>query len=391
MAQPIYTYEVADLRTGNILGDLPLTGVTFTQRLNDSGTLRGSFVLESRNATKRAVEDPYDWTTPARRTLTVYRDERPVWSGIIWTSVYNSTTRTMQIGAGDYWTYFDHRKILPVLTLVAGTGDSSGQQVAPDLTYVSRLTTLYTGVDQNAIARALVTQAQAHTGGDIGIQLDASLSAELRDREYSGFDLTSVGTALRNLAGVLGGPDIVFDVAPTLDAQGKPVRRMRIGTPNLGQESSAWVWEYDSNLIDYAWPRDGTGFTTREFAVGDGTALDMPIAVSENTSPYAEGWALMETEHQWSGEDVGTLQAHADTEQMLGRRPIVLPTLTVRGDMDPIVGAWSVGDDGVVSIEDDLFLHGVEAPVRIVAAEISPGEETELVTLTVAPLVDEPY
>lgn len=392
MAQPIYTYEVADLRTGQVLGDLPLTGVKLTKRLNDSGQLTGQFQIESRHAVTRQVEDPYDWTTPAKRTVTAYRDEQPVWGGIIWTSSYDSSNGAVSIGCGDYWSYFDHRMVLPLLSLVAGSGSNL---VAPSATYVSGLTTVYDNVDQSDIARALVALAQSHTGGDLGILMDTTDSGTVRDREYEGHQLDNVGDVLRQLAGVQGGPDILFDVVG-VDAQSRPVRRMLLGHPTLGAQGSTHVFEYGANLVSYQWPRDGTGMVTRQFGTGDGTALDMPIAVSEDTTAYTAeggGWPLLETELQYSGvSNITTLQEHADGEQEVRRRPVALPKLIVRGDMSPRVGEWAVGDDALVVIEDDWFPRGVSALVRIIGADVSPGsteDGSELVDLTVTPLTDD--
>lgn len=390
---PIYTYEIADLRTGTILGDLPLTGVKYTKKINDSGTLTGSFQLESRKASNRRVDDAYNWTTPALRSCTVYRDQQPVWGGIIWTSGYDSATGKVTIGAGDYWSYFDHRMVLPVLTLTPRAGEN---HKAPDLGYVAGLVTSYAATDQSDIARDLVTLAQLHTGGSLGITMDSSLSGILRDRVYEGHQLVRVGDALRKLAGVLDGSDMLFDVVG-VDAMGKPIRTFLLGHPNLGATGSTHVWEYGANLVDYTWPRDGTGRDTREFANGDGTAEGAPIAVSEDTAAYtAEGgsWPLLEGEQQYSGiSDEQTLQDHADAEQYARRRPVVLPRFRVRGDMAPQVGEWAIGDDARAEIEDDWFQHGISASIRIIGAEVSPGgaeDGDEIVDLIVTPLVDDP-
>ncbi|HWO59279.1 MAG TPA: hypothetical protein VNO31_04515, partial [Umezawaea sp.] len=365
MVLPLYRYEVADLSTGNVLGDLPLNGVRYGKKLNDSGVLSGSFVVEPRLTPQRAVEDPYDWTMPAKRTLTVYRDERPVWGGIIWTSNYSSANGVVQIGAGDYWSYFDHRMVLPVLALVDG---SYGNKVAPSGDYIATQGVTFAAVEQLQIARDLVELAQAHTGGDIGIELDGTLSSGIdRDREYDGFDLSTVGQALRNLANTLDGPDLLFDVVG-VDAMGRPIRRLLQGEPLLGVQGSPHVFEYGANLVDYTWARDGSGMITREFATGDGTAEGTPIAVSEDVDAYTVdggGFLLLESEHQWSGvSELDTLQDHADSQQSISARPLATPHFIVRGDMAPTVGEWSIGDDAVAVIEDDFFPRGMEATVR---------------------------
>ena len=40
-----YRYLFADLLTNDILAELPLTGVSFTQQLNQAGTLQGHLLL----------------------------------------------------------------------------------------------------------------------------------------------------------------------------------------------------------------------------------------------------------------------------------------------------------------------------------------------------------
>ncbi|HVK21382.1 MAG TPA: hypothetical protein VM677_08480 [Actinokineospora sp.] len=382
MSAPTYTYMVHDLMSNAPLGELPLTGVRYGKRLNVSSGAQGQFVVEPRQAARRMVANPYDLTMPARRCLYIYRDEVPQWGGIIWTRRYDSSNGTVQIGCGDWWSYFDHRKVLPVL--------------APPIAVnyeVAELEVAYPGsTDLNAIARGLVALAQTHTGGDLGVLGDGTLSSDPAARTYRGYELVDVGEALRQLAGVIDGPDMMFDVDKTLDANGRPVRRFRQGTPRLGQAGSAWVWEYGSNLSGYVWPSDGSRYASRVLATGEGTAYGTPIAVAEDTSRYALGYPLMERESGFSTvSDTAVLQSHADAEQAASRLPVVLPQIEVRGDMSPMVGEWGMGDDAQIQIEDDFFPAGVDTLMRIVGADITPpdGSNAERVVLTMSPLLDD--
>lgn len=376
MTPPLYTYEVSDLVTGIVLAELPLVNVRYGQTLNGSGQFTGSFQVESRNSVNRRVKDPYDLTMPCRRAITVWRDDRPMWEGVIWTRRYDSSTGNLDIGAGDYWSYFDHRYVIPVL------------DAAPAVDVVARQVEEYVNWDQNAIAQNLVRWAQIHPGGNLNIQLDDSTSGIFRDRTYEGHQLTTVGDALSKLAGVINGPDILFDVTGP-DNRGRPIRRMRVGTPYLGQQGSAHSWEYGANLLSYAWPSDGSRYASRAFAVGDGAAEGTPIAVSEDRSGYQKGWPLMEVEQGYSGiTEMATLQEHADSDQFAARMPVALPTITVRGDMHPMVGEWGMGDDANVTIEDDFHVNGLDTVMRIVASSITPGEEREDVVLTMSPVLD---
>lgn len=378
MAQ--WTYLVCDLLTNVPLAELPLTGVSYSKVLNGSGQLRGSFQVENRRSPRRRVRDPYDATMPCRRCVYVLRDGVPQWGGIIWTSAYDSRTGKVTIGCGDWWSYFDHRKVLPVLSWPI------------DVEFeVANLVVSQTGVDQNALTRYLVTLAQSHTGGNLGIVFDnpGSTSGIPRDRTWVGYELADVGEELRRLTQVLDGPDLTFDVSPALDANGRPVRLMRQGDPWLGQQGSAWVWELDGNVTSYTWPRDGTRYAKTAYAVGKGMDFGTPIAASRDiTRP---SWPLMETETGYTSvESPDVLQDHADYDQQVARLPVALPTLTVRGDRSPAIGEWGVGDDGRVLIEDDFVPRGIDTTMRIVRADVTPGEDSvDEVTLTMAPLLDD--
>ncbi|WP_414943301.1 hypothetical protein [Amycolatopsis sp. cmx-11-32] len=377
MAAPLYTYMVHDLLTNAPLAELPLSNVEYSKRLNDSGSARGTFGVESRTNPFRKVRDPYDLTMPGRRCLYVYRDDTPMWGGIIWTRRYNSTSRTVEVGCGDWWTYFDHRKVVPLLTF----------PVAPAYDIAELRLTF--GGDQNDIARGLIQVAQAHTGGDLGIIGDTSLSLIDRTRQYAGYELSWVGEALRQLAAVEGGADMMFDTGGP-DVNGRPTRLFRQGTPYLGQQGSPWVFEFGANLIDYTWPSDATRYASRGFATGEGSDDGTLIAAAEDTSRYAGGFPLIESETAYTTvSNVDTLQQHADADLFASRLPVVLPELEVRGDRSPIVGEWGLGDDAHVIIEDDFVPTGIDTSLRIIGMSISPGEDRETVRVTCGPLLDD--
>lgn len=380
MAQ--YSYLIADLCTNTILGELPLTGVSYSKKLCDSGTFNATLDLS------RAFSgDPYDLTSPVLRVLYVMRGDTPVFGGIIWTRKYSSAKRTVAIAGADWWSYFDHRKVLPVL---------SGAQNS-DPTYVAGRSVSYTNTEQNQIARNLVTLAQSHTGGNIGIDVvsDTTTSNTFHDRNWYGYKLTNIGAALRELANVLGGQDMAFDVAAT-DSQGRPRRVLRQGTPYLGQQGSAHVWEVGGNCYSYDWPSDGTKMDSRAFAVTDGTAEGTPIAAAEDTTLYTHGWPLMESDTNYSNiSDTTTLFAHAQSDQQLNRLPVVLPVLSIDSDASPTLDEFAVGDDArfVVPAGADLFhIRGLDTSMRIVQINVSPldagGENTSIV---MAPLLDDVY
>jgi hypothetical protein len=377
-----YSYQIADLRTNAILGSLPLTGVNYNKRLCDSGTFSATLDLSS-----GFKGDPYDLTSPVIRVLYVMRGDTPAYGGIIWTRKYSSSKRQVQIAGADWWSYYDHRKILPVLSGAQNT----------DSTYVAGRSVSYSATDQNQIARNLINLAHSHTGGNILVDVasDTTVSNIPRDRTWYGYKLTDVGAALRDLCNVLNGQDLAFDVAAT-DSQGRPRRILRQGTPYLGQQGSAHVWELGGNVYSYDWPSDGTKMDSRAFATTDGTAEGTPIAAAEDTSLYPLSWPLLESDTNYSNIiDPATLYAHAQSDQQISRLPVVLPVLTVDSDVSPTLDEFGVGDDGrfVVRAGDDLFhSRGLDTSMRVVQINVAPrdegGEDTSVV---MAPLLDDVY
>lgn len=376
-----YTYVIADLRTNTILGELPLTGVTYSKKLCDAGNFSATL-----NLSRKFKGDPYDLTSPVMRVLYVMRGDTPAFGGIIWTRKYSSSKRTVQIAGADWWSYYDHRKILPVL---------SGAQNS-DTSYVAGLQVSYPNTEQNQIARNLISLAQSHTGGNILVDVvsDTSTSTTFRDRTWYGYKLTDVGSALRELASVLGGQDMAFDVAAT-DSQSRPRRVLRQGTPYLGQQGSAHVWEVGGNVYNYDWPSDGTKMDSRAFAVTDGTAEGTPIAAAEDTTLYPLSWPLLESDTNYSNiSDDATLFAHAQADQQISRLPVVLPVLAVDSDLSPTLDEFNVGDDArfVVPPGNEFHTNGLDTSMRIVQINVSPldagGENTSVV---MAPLLDDVY
>jgi len=360
-----WTYLFASLRTNVIIDELPLTNVRMTKVLNGSGQLQaqvrlGDPVLSARNV--------YDLTRPVVRVVYALRDARPWWGGIIWASDYDSDTSTLDVGCADFWSYFDHRKVLEVLAALPLA-----------TSYVAGLSKIYTQQDQNVIARALVTLAQSHTAGNIGIVVDGAVSGILLDKTYEGYDLHDTGEALRELANLPEGPDIVFDVSGP-DANGRPIRILRTGTPQLGQQGIPHRWDLGGNLLSYKWLSGGGPMATRVFMEGDGTDRGTKIAVAENASFYANGWPLLDTDDV-NPDITDDAKLLAEGQGLLDtvKLPQVTVELTIKSDMVPSLGDFSVGDAGqmVVPAGDLFFTAGVDLPVRVLSITVTVNDNGE--------------
>jgi hypothetical protein len=376
-----WTYLLADLMTGAVTAEIELTGVRVSQRLNTAGTMTGTWAVPQ----NWRGSSPYVLTTPARTMGVALRDGRPVFGGILWTRRPDPEKQTVDLGFSDWFSYFDARMVLPVFT-----PDGTTSQV-------SSLGTTFGQVEQNDIARALVDQAQAATGGNIGIVADTTVSGILRDRSYAGHELVNVGTALRQLAEVIDGPDIAFGVAPELDSNGRVVKTMRIGDPKLGVDGSAHVFELGANALGYRFDSDGTRMVTRSYVTGEGTEAGQLIAVAENSARYSDGWPVLEQEtNRNTTSSDATLQEHADAELRRNWLPVVTPQVTVLGDgrdasgrkLWPSIGEVQVGDEVRLCIRDFFFAEGLDVNLRVVALDYQP-DGVETMSLTMNAIVDD--
>ncbi len=377
-----WTYQLADLRTGAVTADIELTGARISQRLNAAGTMNGTWNVPQ----GWEGGSPYVLTTPARTMGIAFRDGRPMWAGPLWTRRVNPDKGSVDLGFSDFWSIFDSRFVLPPFT-----PDNTTSQV-------SQLNTTFGQVEQNDIVRALLAQAQAHPGGDYGIVPDTTVSGILRDRTYAGHELVDVGTALKQLAEVIDGPDLMFSVAPELDANGRVVKTLRIGDPKLGVEGSPHVFELGSNIVNYSFNSDGTRMVTRQFATGEGTEAGQLIAVAERDVMYSDGWALLEAEASYNTTTLdATLFEHATADLQRNRLPVVTPTFTVLGSgldangqkVFPSAAEVSPGDEVRVVLRDTFFAGaGLDTIMRIVAVDFEP-DGVEMMNLTMNPLLDD--
>lgn len=351
-----YTYFFADLLTDAIVAELPLSGVKYERKLNASGSWGARVPLGD---DRLAGLDPVAATIPGRSAVYIDRDGVIVFGGIVWTrrySIDDDGNGALDLAGLDLWSYFWRRLI--------------------------RATYAFDGVDQADVVAALISTAQAATGGDLGVTVPAVATGILRQGTYYGYELKIVAEAVEQMAARIDGFDFRLDLAWP-----GPSKTLTIGYPRLGVEAFATdlLFDLPGNVLHYEWPEDATRQTTEALAVGAGEGDDMLLASTPRADLLADGWPLLEA--QASYKDVrflDTLQEHADAEAEASGLPVTIPALTVRGDVDPVVGSYDVGDDARIVIVDDRFPAGVDTYSRIIGFEVTPGDGDTLETVTLS-------
>lgn len=342
-----YSY---DLATGDPLGRLTFTEWSSVDLLNDAGEWSGTLDLSGRS---RQV-DVINATTPARSLIVARRDGQTVGHGIVWR---RNRVDGMIAGAG-LLSYFDRRYI--------------------------RSTFTKTNLDQHTLARNLIATAQAAGGGNIQIDTstDTVLAGVTRTRTWQPQDDKNLGGALRDLSGVIDGPD--FDIRVEQDG----VRRLRLWSPRRGQQTRASSPRFvlGVNALDIAGvDEDGVEFATSVTAFGEeinATTRERLTATATNADQIAAGYPLLDTTLDKSDvREQTTLNAAATgTVRRVGQMTSVL-TVTVDPDYRGFPwGSWDLGDNCRIIIPPGIepgLPTGLNEVRRIVEHRWSVGSDGE--------------
>jgi hypothetical protein len=265
-----YRYLFADLLTNEIIAELPLTGVSFTQQLNQSGTLNGHVLLSALNSAEFNVNAS---TIPGRSAIYVDRNGDLIWGGIIWNRTYNSAEQVLSLTAREFESYFERRRI--------STTDT------------------FTNTDQLVIARTLIDDAQLVPSGDIGVITGSETSGVLIDRVYYDYELKNVYQAIQDLSRADDGFDFLIDVSydPITD---EPIKTLVLGYPRTGviydlNDPEALVFIFPAgNIVEYEYPEDASIAANTIFALGAGSNEGKLISIAQDTTKITEGWAVLE-------------------------------------------------------------------------------------------------
>lgn len=376
---PSYEVFAGDLLTGRIYAKLPVSDLSWANVMDDADTL--TVTLQLGDAALDAM-DPVSATSPAKCYLAVaYIDddmnETFLAGGPIWAHDYNDETGQLTVTASGMWSYFDHRKVMQVL---AGLNPAT-------------VTAAYTGLSLGTIAKRLVQLAATHTGGNVPIVLpaDETITADAaHDRTYPGYELDWVGDMLRNLTGVIGGPEIQF--RPQRQSDPRYLQWVLVTGSNeqplISQVGADWIFDAtveESPVDSISVHVDGTAMADEAWVKGNGDAETTIIGHALGATLTGLGYALLEADI--TGHDDVSVQATADGyatgSLQFSTRPALTLTLKIDRDADPAVSQYNVGDyeQVFIPVGHRYFKAGATYRSRIVQKS---GDTTNLVTLQLA-------
>jgi hypothetical protein len=340
---PTWTYYAADLLTGTLLDELPLSGVQVALPVSDTGTLSADVPLYSRTHLAETLQ-------PARTAIYADRDGQIVWGGILWGRRYDYGTGRLSIDCSDWLSYFDHLVVADNMQ--------------------------YNNVDQLAIARALLLYGEEQGQSDLHLAWLGDMTSTVgRTVTYLASEHTVLSDAVKDLAGA----DQGFDFRMTTRwVNSIPQRGVLFGYPTLGRPYSETGLTIDlRDATDFSWNEDGTGSSNIIYATGsapEGGTAPAPVIV-DVTGPRDAGYPRLGKALSFDGVTNGLmLAALAEGEMEKVQWPPVTMTVAAKNlDFDDL----TVGDEAQVVIPagDALFTRGATLTARITSLSVDVSDE----------------
>jgi hypothetical protein len=356
-----YRYLFADLLTNEIVAELPITGVSFNQQLNQAGTFQAHLLLSGVNTFGYNVDAS---TQPTRNAIYVDRDGILVWGGVIWARSYNSASQILSITAREFESYFEHRLI--------------------------STTRAFSNTDQLTIVKTLVDDAEALPSGDIGVNVPTVTSGVLVDRVYYDYEYKNVWQAVKDLSNQDDGFDFNIKVAYD-NVTNEPTKTLVLGYPRTGNVDSG-VGDLDTpvfifpagNIVEYDYPEDGSIVTNNLYVTGAGSNEGKLQANAADAQSLIDGFPLLDFTISYSDITDQTVLNELATAQVLAlATPPPIVKVIVPAFVEPVYGTYEIGDDARLIIQDERFPEGFDTVYRIVGINVEPGEDgPERVTLT---------
>ena len=338
---------LADLRTGRQILDLPVLSARGRRLLNRPETLEVSLDLNDPDV---VALQPRNTTAPGKAVLACAVGDVVLAAGPIWARDYDRNSGVLTVSAKGLWSYYDHRHILPLLAATVALTDftvvdpenEGGTMPNPDLR------TTLTGWELGTIAKKLVEQAHAWSGGSVPVVFEDD-RAGVHERNYEGAEFESLGDVLARLQEVEGGPDIRFAPRFTTDKLGIEWV-LETGTeaaPLLGSSvTHRWdVTAPDSPVSNLSIREDASRLADLGWATGGRAADETLVARSYGSTLVDLGYPLFEvTSSHGSVVEQPTLDAHASHLTGYGAAPVEVWSFDVEAASQPFLGAYLEGD-----------------------------------------------
>lgn len=334
-----YTVVQTDPRTGAIIAELPVTGISYTHTLNADGSASVGVPMSAPEA------DP-STLIPGMSGLAILRDGLPVWGGFVWTASADIAAGVLTLNAAGYHSYYRGRVL--------------------DMGYTG-----YSGMDEQAsMVRSWITTANA----DNGINTETGLignTGKIKRRTWSRSELKNIAEAIEELANEFDG--FTFRYEPYRSTSGGIRNRIRI-FPKVVPKNFNLRHLNNCEIAQVSY--DSSAMATRVFALGadngNGTKL---LGLADNLALSA----AMPTKVIVStfGDEKATqaLRMKAAAIAAAGHKPIAIPSVTLYPGTSPLdfmpgFSGTVQADAGYVQLLDEYVVTETKTTVDANGTEV---------------------
>lgn len=349
---------IRSMQSRAIIATIPWTDLRYESRINSAGQMVATIPVMEGGMSNVLL--------PGRVLIGVLRGSTPVWSGILWKREM-IPDGLMKIGCEEIFSYWDRRRI--------------------------RSTLIFSQIDQSMILSTLFTLPQQDSYSNLGVALVGNIVTGVRrDRTYYGYDRKSYGEMIRNLCGVIDGPDIKGE--PSFE-NGVWRDSIRVGYPRLGRTLAQGriTFIVGINCRIESWLEDAASTTTVIDCLSTNPADSTNPLTSTYEAQFMYGAGWMRLEDALSFTDVSiqaTLNEKSKAEQAARSGVVLSITISLPdADEDPVLGSYGVGDDARLIVPPGpAFTEGYDLQVRIASIEVDAGQ-ADVVKVTMVPaLID---
>lgn len=371
-----YRYLCTNLLTNQVIAELPLTGVTYSQALNEAGSFDGHMILSDIRTQQTlgtySTANTFtldNVTTTGKTGLYVERDGIIVWGGIIWSRQYDSASQTLSIGGREFESYYDRRRVNNDQVFAAGT-------------------------DQFSIVNSLLTQANNQPSGNIGVVMQSPLGSSVgMPSAYPIWDneKRTVFDVVRDLSRQSTPYGFDFAINCAYDSNKNLTRTFNLYYPRKGQSYSTNAFqpmlEFPGSMLYYAYPEDGGSMANRMYGAGQ----QGYVYTATNYDALAEGFPLLEDSVSFV-QIPNPLVVNSMTEGEVSARALPVTVLTaswspttdpieygvdgqlITADVGMVFGSFQTGDVFRIRITDDRFPTTLETSLRLQKFDVRVGD-----------------
>ncbi|MEM9465299.1 MAG: hypothetical protein AAGA90_07985 [Actinomycetota bacterium] len=323
---------------GQPINELRVDSVTYVEVLNAPGAVEVVIPFAQPTLADGTPIVTRENLAPKRTAIWVLRDDALRAASMLWGMPRNFVDRTRTLTTKGWLSYFRHRFYETDQSLV--------------------------GVDQLAIARAIIDHAQAVTGGDVGVDTsESTLSGVTRDRTYLAREAKNYGDALEQLAAVQNGFDFRFE--PSINpVTGEFQVSLRTEYPAGGRETDH-VFHDGVNCVFVDGDEDGENGANSSTATGAGEGVDLLSTTVADLDLLGVEPLLQFVAAYTDVVDATTLTEHANRNLVRRSSNELTITATMIPGTDPVPGSYRTGDL-VRAVYTDPF-ESIDRTMRIVA------------------------